>query len=161
VHGCKGDMDCARKAMYGDPGGRGERCRDHMTAGMINVTDRRCAGFKEDGTACGGLKPAFDEAGGKGTYCVTHKSAGMENVKSKRCEGVDEGGSPCTTHANFNAPGQRMGRFCSSHKAPGMESVTSVAPGRIKRAASRVECSRCVAFQVGSRRTATSTSSQG
>jgi hypothetical protein len=96
-----------------------------MTAGMINVTDRRCAGFKEDGTACGGLKPAFDEAGGKGTYCVTHKAAGMENVKSRRCKGVDEGGSPsCRTQPVFGLPSGKP-THCSKHKLPGMANLVS------------------------------------
>ena len=108
---CKGP-DCKTRASFDEPGGKGQYCKKHKTAEMIDVKHKRC---EHDGCDS---RPSFDSKGGKGRFCVSHKTAGMIDVKSKRCE---HDGCDVITPA-FNIKGGK-GRFCVSHKTAEMIDV--------------------------------------
>jgi len=105
---CKHSV-CKKHALYNIKGLKAKWCKEHKTADMINVADKRCD--------CGKI-PKFNFPGETvGICCKECKVHEMVDVKHKKCA--------CGKRPMFNLPGELIGICCRECKTSEMIDVVN------------------------------------
>ncbi len=107
---------CSKRACFAfDKRDKQWYCKQHASAGMIDINSKRCLHDDCD------KQPAFNLPSEKvALYCKQHASAEMINVNSKRCLHDD-----CDKIPAFNLPSEKVALYCKQHASAEMIDIKS------------------------------------